>query len=205
MSIDSISAKRLFFYLSVLLLFPIVLIIQHFSSAATEIENIEEMLSLLEGEILNKEKKQAENKAVRALYKDSDHFYIDKYLEPLPLLQKEISSIETLFEKPVPLSEPLKKRYDHLTNQNAIRFVEGQVKSYPTFQETIETLSHPVEVDLDDLKTLLTLIEGSNLSSTVPEGRPHLLITDLKLDKKEGLNNREHFQLSLKLLKREYL
>ena len=164
------------------------------------------MLSVLEIDILTKEKKQAENKSVRALYRESDHFYIDKYLEPLPLLQKEVASIETLFDKPVPFSEPLKKRYEFLTaGQNEIRFIEGQVKSYPTFQETMETLSHPVEVDLDDLKRLLTLIEGSNLSDLSPEGRPHLLITDLKLEKKEGLNGREHFQLFLKLLKREYL
>ena len=193
-------------YLSILLTLPLFFIYQHFSSKADQIERIEEMLSVLEIDILTKEKKQAENKSVRALYRESDHFYIDKYLEPLPLLQKEVASIETLFDKPVPLSEPLKKRYEFLTaGQNEIRFIEGQVKSYPTFQETMETLSHPVEVDLDDLKRLLTLIEGSNLSDLSPEGLAHLLITDLKLEKKEGLNGREHFQLFLKLLKREYL
>jgi len=206
MSIDTLSTKRLFFYLSILLTLPLFFIYLHFSSLADHIERVEETLSMLEVEILTKEKKQAENKSVRALYRESDHFYIDKYLEPLPLLQNEVAAIESLFEKPIPLSEPLKKRYDFLTNgQNEVRFIEGQVKSYPTFQETIETLSRPVEIDLGDLKKLLVLIEGASLEEKPPEGRPHLLITDLKIEKKEGLNSREHFQLFLKLLKREYL
>ena len=207
MSIDSISPKRLFIYLSTLLILPLVFIFHYFSSEAGRIEMMQEGLSFLESEILLKEKKQAENKAVRALFSDSDHFYIDKYLEPLSLLRKEVLAIETLFEKPVPLSEPIKRRFEFLTSgQNEIRFVEGQVKSYPSFQETVETLTHSVEIDLDDLKKLLTLIEGSSLSSEpIPTGRPHLLIIDFKIDKKEGLNGREHFLLNLKLLKREYL
>jgi hypothetical protein len=207
MSSDSLTPARLLLYVSIALLLPFFFVFQHFKSEGDQLEQLEQTLTLLEGDILLKEKKQAQNKAVRAHFKDSDHFFIDKYLEPISLLERESQSIVALFEQPIPLSEPVKKRYEFLTSgQNGISFVEGQVKSYPSFQETLETLSHPIELDLDDLKKLLTLIEGTNLSNEpTPPGRPHLLITEFKLDKKEGFKGREHFLLHLKILKREYL
>src|SRR5260221_675513 len=76
----------------------------------------------------------------------------------------------------------------HTSGQNAISFVEGSVKAYPGFQETQESLAHSVEVDSNDIKAILSRIEGVqfNEQNPVVPSRPHLIITDWKMEKKKG-------------------
>ncbi|MBS0655972.1 MAG: hypothetical protein JSR46_09360 [Verrucomicrobia bacterium] len=79
--------------------------------------------------------------------------------------------------------------------------IEGSIKAYPTYQETTESLAHPVEVNLQDLKLILLKLEGPR-SEEAP--KPHLIITDCKIERKAG-PTQEIFSLDLKALKREYL
>ncbi len=64
---------------------------------------------------------------------------------------------------------------------------------------------HPVEVNVSDLKKILTLIEGRKIGEfeTGPQ-KPQLMILDFKLEKKNIRENNEVFDLNMKLLKREF-
>jgi len=65
---------------------------------------------------------------------------------------------------------------------------------------------HVVEVNEEDLKRLLCLIEGTTIWPYGPkEGRPLLIIKDFKLSKKELFSKEKVFSLSMQLIKRENL
>lgn len=96
---------------------------------------------------------------------------------------------------------------EFLTSEgNSLVFSEGVVQTFPLFQETTETLVHPVEVNATDIQKILARIEGLKIHefSSGPH-RPQLLITDFKLDKKKVNDKSEVYLLNLKLIKREFL
>jgi hypothetical protein len=99
-----------------------------------------------------------------------------------------------------------RRQQHHTSGQNAISFVEGSVKAYSDFQETQESLAHPVEADFNDIKAILSRIEGVPFDdeTELPQNRPHLIITDWKMEKKKG-PTQEVFVVDIKLIKREYL
>src|SRR5262249_902807 len=139
---------------------------------------------------------------------DADHFYIDKHLETLSFLQPEIEGLQkALSNKNFPDDENIKKRLEFLTgpSKNMV-FTEGVVQSTPQFQEVTESLVHPVEVNEDDLRTILARIEGTQIGSEAPSpNRPQLIILDFKLERKSVTEKNQVFVLNLKLLKREFL
>lgn len=154
-----------------------------------------------------RDRKQAVNMSVRAHFRDADHFYIDKYLETLTFLEPEIEGLQKLLtNKNLADDEQIKKRLEHLTGPgNSMVFSEGVVQSSPIFQETTETLVHPVEINGADLQKVLAKIEGTQIGSFSPAAhRPQLLILDFKLDRKSVNEKNEVFLLNLKLLKREF-
>ncbi len=109
-----------------------------------------------------REKKQAINMAMRNHYRDADHFYIDKYLETLTFLESEVESLQKIItDKNFPDDDGIKKRLETLTGPgNSMVFSEGVVQSSPIFQETTETLVHPIELNGSDLQKALAKIEG---------------------------------------------
>lgn len=148
------------------------------------------------------EKRQSGNMAVITHFKDSNHFYIDKFLETLTLLEPEIEALQQVTQNPnYAGDETLEKRLEQLLHDNQILFSEGVVQSNHIYQETTETLSKQVEANVQDLTTLLARIEGESSD----EKRPQLFITEFKLDRKQPTANHETFLLSLKLVKREFL
>jgi hypothetical protein len=154
-----------------------------------------------------KEAKQSYNIAIRNHYREADHFYIDKYVESLTFLEPEVEHLQKITtHKNFTEDESIKQRLEFLTNTNHLIFAEGVVQSYPTFQETVESLVHTVEVNSNDLQKILATIEGIAMGSYAPgPSRPQLMITDFKLDKKKMTDGSEVFALDMKLLKREFI
>ncbi|MCC5832183.1 MAG: hypothetical protein JJU12_03980 [Chlamydiales bacterium] len=148
-----------------------------------------------------KARKQSLNKAVRKKYRDADYLYLDNEIEPLLFLKKEREALENLIQTPsFTGNEGAERRYAFLLGEaNRLRFTEGSVHSWEGVQETAEIQAHPVEVDTSDLKEILARIEGNR------PGKPLLLITDFKLNKKAHPNGNQVFELNLKLLKREFV
>lgn len=204
----NVPLNRLFLYAILLGLIPFFLVILHFFSQKRSLEEIQDKLSYIESQAFLKEKKQATNLAVRQHFREVDHFYIDKCLETLVFLEPEIELLQkTVQDKNFADDEIVKKRLEFLTSPaNSMNFTEGAVQSLPLFQETVESLIHPVEVNVSDLQKILSRVEGVKVGPYEPcPNRPQLLVTEFKLDKKKHSEKNEVYLLNLKLLKREFL
>lgn len=202
-----IPQSRMILYVLLAGLLPVFFALFHFLSQKTAVEELQNTLTLVEQLALQREHKQSLNRSVRDNYKEADHFYIDKYLENLEFLKPEAETLQKLVNnKYFAGDENVKKRLEFVTGQeNSLLFSEGNVQNYPFFQETTPTLSHPVEVNLNDLKEILAITEGIAIDNFEPgPNRPQLIILDFKLDRKEISENNEVFILNMKLLKREY-
>lgn len=204
----NIPLSRAILYLLCSGLLPLVFVFVLFNSKKSQIEELQNALENIEHQAYIKEKKQALNLAVRHHFREADHFYIDKHLETLVFLEPEIEQLQKIIQdKNFADDERIKKRLDLLTSEaNSLAFSEGVVQTFPYFQETMETLVHPVEVNAADIQAILARIEGVKINDFTPGPfRPQLLITEFKLDKKTVNDKNEVYLLNLKLLKREFL
>lgn len=206
--LDEIPFERALLYVMGALFLPIILLLGMILFNLSSTNALEERITSLKALAEKQQKKGAINATVRLHFRDADHFYIDKNLETLKLLEPEVEALQKIVQnKNFTEDEVIKKRLEFLTGpQNALRFSEGVVETHPKFQETEETLVHPVEANLLDLQKILSLVEGVSLGTYKPqEDRPQLIILDFKIDKKANQDKNEVFLLNLKLLKREYL
>jgi hypothetical protein len=195
-------------YLLCLGLLPLVFVVFLFIAQKNQLEELERNLENIQYQAFIKEKKQSLNLAVREHFREADHFYIDKYLETLVFLEPEIEQLQKIVQdKNFADDDRIKKRLEYLTSQaNTLVFSEGVVQSFPLFQETTETLIHPVEVNPIDMQKILARIEGVKVGELMPGlHRPQLVMTEFKLDKKKVNDKNEVYLLNLKLIKREFL
>lgn len=206
--LKNIPLSRAILYILCSGVLPLIFVFVLFSSKKGQIEDLQNSLENIQHQAFIKEKKQALNLAVRNHFREADHFYIDKYLETLVFLESEIEQLQKIVQdKNFADDDRIKKRLELLTSQaNSLVFSEGVVQAFPYFQETLETLVHPVEVDAVDIQAILSRIEGVKINEFTPGPfRPQLMITEFKLDKKKVNDKNEVYLLNLKLLKREFL
>jgi hypothetical protein len=199
--------SRALIYIMAACLLPAVFAAIHLLFSLSELDNLEEKIDRAKTLVLQQEKKQAVNLTVINHFRDADHFYIDKYLESLTFLEPEAEALQKIMKnKNFTDDEVIKKRYAFLTGSgNTLRFSEGVVQTLPQFQETTETLIHPVEVNVDDIQKILAMTEGIQVGPYKPALlRPQLIILDFKLEKKASPDKNEIFQMNMKLLKKEF-
>ncbi len=199
--------KRALIYLLFLGMLPLLGVGMYFITSESELQALADNLQSLQRQALLREKKQATNTAVRNHYRDSDHFYIDKHLETLTFLEPELESLQKVVTHRNFVEDTVvRKRLEYLTSGNTLMFSEGAVQSLDGVQETTESLVHSVEVNSNDIKKILAMIEGVEIGTFHPSpNRPQLLIIDFKLEKKKISDKNEVFGLDMKLLKREFL
>ncbi len=205
--LQSVPPQRLLLYFIVAGLVPLAIAWFFLSNGLNSTHELSHQIKYIQEQAFSREQKQANNVAIRNHFRNADHFYIDKHLEILTLLEPEIDSLNSMIDNPnFPVDEHVRKRLEFLNgNGNTIRFVEGSVQSTPLFQEVTETLAHPVEVNISDLQQILCRIEGVPIGTcTPPAERPQLLILDFKINKKNVSEKNQVFLLNLKLLKREF-
>lgn len=204
----SIPKKRLILYALIVGLFPIAFSLLRFVSLSDEADAVQERINEIQ-ELSNAYKKrQSVNIATINHFREADHFYIDKHLETITLLEPEIEALQKIAShKNFPGDPVIKRRLDFLTGTgNTPVFNEGTVQSFPLYQETLETLAHPVEANINDIKNILAKTEGVSLPPFVPiPSRPQLIVLEFKMEKKKHQDGNEVFLLNMKLLKREFL
>lgn len=205
--LSKIPHSRLLLYLVLLGIFFPLFSVGYFYFQSQKIKDVRMLLYDTQNLVSLREKKQASNVTVQNHFHGNDRFYIDKHLESIILRQSEIESLEKIASQQQMIdNEAVKSRLDHLKNSNKLVFSEGVVQAYPFFQETMETLIHPVEINNSDLQNILAKIEGIEVGPFAPgPDRPQLIITECKLERKKIWETSEEFILNLKLLKREYL
>jgi len=168
------------------------LLLTHFqlsSLRATE----ERMESLYRSFLLAKAQKAKESCCLQQLKEASPHF-IDTQLESLLFLQREreARSLCGTVDKEIPLQQ--------------LRFVEGEIRRAKELQEVEERQESPVLMNEDDVKKVLSLIEGVLIPPFAPpEKAPQLIIEALDLRKVPLSSSENVFSVSLKLIKREGL
>jgi hypothetical protein len=205
--LENIPKNRLITYLLVLGAIPIVFVTMNFLGERRQISETQSQIENLKDRAFILDRRQSQNNAARENFKDSDHYFLDKHLETLKFLEPEVDGLHKLeSNKNYAGDENVKQRLEFLTgNANTLQFSEGNVQSFQYVQEISDTLVHPVEVNVSDLKKILSLIEGVEIPpNSPPTDRPQLIILDFRIDKKEINSNNEVFLLNLKLLKREY-
>ena len=149
--------------------------------------------------IIKKERKES----LIQRYSQFDPYFIDQYLESLPLLQKELTELQSIQNHPACVNrETIQHRIAFLSGtENRLAFAEENIRSSKRIKETEEKLLHPVEIDVNDLEHLLSIIENISIGEYSPNiHSPQLLIQNFCLTKK---NNRVN-ELNLTLLKREF-
>lgn len=205
--LGNIPKTRLVAYIAIIGMLPVLFALFNFYSQSSAVEELHNAMIEVQQLVASKTSKQAQNMAVREHFRSADHFYIDKNLETLTFLKPEIESLQKLVNnKYFAGDETVKRRLDFLTGKdNKLLFAESNVQTYPFFQETTASLVHPIEINVNDLKQILSLIEGVPIGPFIPAlNRPQLIIVDFKFDKKEATSKNDVFILNMKILKREY-
>ena len=157
------------------------------------------------GRVALERKKQKETFLAR--YSHPDPYFLGRRIEALPLLQREQKMLENLYKHPALADKQrTKERLEFLkSDQNRLAFAEEAIRSTSRMKETEEKQRHPVEIDEEDLKQLLSLIEDIPIGPySPPDNRPQILITDFRLDKKQSPFHTPVLQIDMKLLTREF-
>ena len=115
--------------------------------------------------------------------------------------------LESKYKKQLSNTEILSKHreiepfyIDQKLESHKISFVENAIDKNKYFQETLISMSSPVEVDEEELQEILVNAEGVTIGDlTPPQKRPHLIITEFSLQKQPDL-----FVLNMQILQRLY-
>lgn len=183
---------------------PFLLFLYSFVSRMQNLSDIEEEMERIHLKASHALEIQRRESSLMASLQHPDPHYLEKNMESLTFLLPELKKIESL---------PLDNSEDEYSGTrvqflkgggNRLIFSEEQTRTSETFRETEEKQQHPVEMNEEDLKKLLCLIEGITIWPYGPkEGRPQLIIKDFILTKKEIAPQEKVFVISTQLIKRE--
>jgi hypothetical protein len=151
------------------------------------------------------ELQKKESRFLKAI-KHSDPSYFDKYLSSLGFLEPEVKKLEAL-SLHWQQDQQVQKRLIFLQEgSNRLSFAQESILYADGWQEVEEKQQNPIECNEEDLKRILSLIEGVTIWPYGPkEGRPQLIIKDFDLVKKPLSSQESVFCLNMHLLKREGL
>lgn len=201
-----LSPLRIFIYILLINALVFAYVFWHDQQANQEIDNAARRIMRLERESTTRDIKRADNNLVRTYYEDADRFYLEKQVQSMELLQDQRRDLEQLLQVKSIAEDPRATRRLAALRDNKMVFSEGMVQPYPFFNEIPESLSQPVEVNVENIRELLAKIEGVKIEPYTPgERRPQFLITEFRLDRKSLSRDEDSYMLNLKLLKREYL
>lgn len=151
--------------------------------------------------------KRADKEKFFSRYKESESYFIDQQIESMPLLQDEIDWLHTYEKHPALADAKLaQQRLAFLAKgRNRICFTEEAVRKSSSCEEVEEKMKRPVEMNQEDLKKLLSLIESEPIGNHQPHLKsPQMILTDFCLKRKTSPFKQEIFEVKLELLKREF-
>jgi len=203
---DLIFSPFIFFTTLCASVIPSVYIFWHYHEKASSISALSWKIETLHKKsLVNKIKAEKEERILNKM-KGADPYYIDKYVESLHFLDAEIKKWQKIaLEETI---EPGVEERLHFLNssKNKLSFAEGTIQSLGNFREIEEKQKYPVEINEEDLKKILCVLEGISISPHyAPEKHPQILIKQFDLTKKNHAEIKEKvFILSMQLIKREF-
>jgi hypothetical protein len=183
------------------------MVISHFKNKIDHTNDLLRRIELLHKKSQYSSKKKDVEEGILSKMKGADPHYIDKYLESLTFLDSEAKKWQRLALQEKPIAE-IEKRIEFLrSQQNKLSFSEGQIYQLGNIRELEEKQKHTIEINDEDLKKILCLIEGVKIGPYMPiDKHPQLIIKKFNLIKKTLPEIREKvFLLNLQLLKRELI
>lgn len=185
---------------------PFFLFLFHFIFGMQKLHQLEEDIDRVQARKIQAQEVQYKESVLLSSLKNPDPHYLEKNIETLTFLLPEMKKLETI-QSENPEEQQTGKRLQFLKGgNNRLVFSEEQIRSNDIFREIEEVQQHPVEMNEEDLKKLLCLIEGITIWPYGPkEKRPQLIIKDFKLSKKELSSQEKVFVVSMQLIKRENL
>ncbi|MBJ7449834.1 MAG: hypothetical protein JHC93_05695 [Parachlamydiales bacterium] len=197
---SKIPPKRLLAYLIMLGILPLILLIYSQNQRHQKMKRLENGLQSAQDEMIKAAQRQSKNIEIAKTYQGRDQHYLEKNVESLQFLENEARCLKEWIETASFLDVSLLQ--DRLSfinnNKNKLCFRETQAEQLTKFNETLQVLQNPVEVNSYDIINILEHLEFG-------ENTPHFLITDFKLERKNEKLQQEVFSLDLKLIRREYL
>jgi hypothetical protein len=195
------------FFIGLLLIsapIPFFLFFFHFIFGMQKLEQLENETNRIQSRMVILQETQRKENFLLASLKNPDPHYLDKHVETLTFLLPEIKKLEAI-QSENSEDDQIAKRLQWLKEGgNRLRFSEEQIRVNELFRETEEKQQTPVELNEEDLKKLLCLIEGTTIWPYGPkEGRPQLIVKDFTLIKKELPSHEKVFAVTMQLIKRE--
>jgi hypothetical protein len=163
---------------------------------------LEEMSSLAMRKAKSAFHRKTRKEAFLAKHENSDPYFLDKEIESLCFLNQEKNQLKGW------LSHPAISNKDKLSRR--VHFLENGENRLSFSEETMEKQRYPIEIDPTDLQKLLSIIEESSseekrIDYRPSKGRPQLLICNFSMTKKNTPLQNEVFEITMDLLKREFL
>ena len=168
----------------------------------SEYEELEQTISELQYKKQISERAEKRKNKYYSEIEKSDRFYIQNHLEPFLPLSAEIKEIENLlvYQKE---DLSLQNRVHFLKNaSNRLRFEEKKSEKFENIEEVELHQISKIEVDLNDIKQLLCLIEGVSIGPyTSRHDKPQLIIKELILERK-GKEDKQTYLIEMDLIQR---
>ncbi len=132
---------------------------------------------------------------------EADHYYLDNEVESMRLLNSEVLALQSMMDHPAfNRCAALEKRLGFLTREeNQLIFAEIGREKGKVIEETSHKLLKAVEMNLEDLKQLLSKIEGLSVEGPIPQ----LIIRKFQLKRHLLSSGGENYLICLELIKRE--
>ena len=183
---------------------PIFYFLCHYCLTVEHMKALDEKMEILHARKEQSETIQKRQHSFLSSLANSDPFYIDKHLETLTFLESEIKKMEALFSE-THMDEGTQKRLHFLKEgPNRLLFAEDKIRSKNKIREVMERQQHPVEMNEEDLKKTLCLVEGVMIWPYGPkEGHPQLIFQDFQLLKKRHDAADHVFVVNMNMIKRE--
>ncbi|HLB53025.1 MAG TPA: hypothetical protein VJK48_04885 [Chlamydiales bacterium] len=152
------------------------------------------------------ERKQKKERFLgRYLY--ANPYFLNEQIESIVFLQREKQQIQALFSHPASVDKDLlQERLAFLSgNENRFSFIEENIRFSKEMKETEEKQRYPVQMDEDDLKKVLSIIENIPIGLHTPiSSSPQLLIRELRMKRLQTPLQTEVFEVEMELHKREF-
>lgn len=137
------------------------------------------------------------------LHTDQNPDFFEEQIASFPLLEKEKEALKKMKDHPAFLeNQKIEKRLKFL-EKNQFHFQEKSAKKSSFVKETKVIQTKSVEMDEDDFKRLLSLIENTDPAFQKIQ-KPQLLPEKIWIQKKKNPFGKEVLEVKMDLLKREF-
>lgn len=190
-------------YCAFLLPFCFLLII--FSVQSRQLKEKELVVDQMEGKIVRLVEHQKEKQFFVNKYKNFDPTYVEHILEKVTFLEREVEALKEVQNHPdLKYSNGVKKRLKHLLSEkNRLAFIKHEQKQTPVLEESLLEQRSKIELSIEDLKHLLTLVEDVQVGDYYPPPeKPQLVVQSFHLNSEE-LFGKENYFLEMNLICRK--